>query len=97
MVIITGTFGERNHWNLTYPIKEEDLPRKIPNALKKSVSFKTMQIVTGSTVSKWAYVATDYSEFIIIIDYTSGNFIKLDIERYFVELPNKGHIIGTSY
>ena len=48
-----GTFGERTLWNLTYPIKPINLPRKTPPGINRAVSFKTLQTISGPCTSKW--------------------------------------------
>lgn len=48
-----GTFGEKSPWTLAFPIKDADLPRKLPSGISRRTSFKTMHTVSGPFVSKW--------------------------------------------
>ena len=58
----TGTFGEKSSWQLTYPIKLFNLPRKAPPRLNKQASFQTIQTVSGPTISKWKLVNLPFTE-----------------------------------
>ena len=49
----TGTFGEKLHWHLTYPICPSLLPHKTLPGMNRAASFHTMQIVGGPMISKW--------------------------------------------
>jgi len=53
IIQLIGTFGEKDHWNLTSYKHSVDLPHKIPHGLNRCASVHTLTTVSGPSTSKW--------------------------------------------
>nr|CAB3241270.1 WD repeat-containing protein on Y chromosome-like [Phallusia mammillata] len=51
-----GTFGQAESWNVQFPIKDKDLPVRIPEEVRKVASLTTLRTIKGGLHPQWKQV-----------------------------------------